>query len=167
MESSLRMLGRSASPSVGSSRPPPRAVSSVLGNRRGGPVLQAARRRSGPGPSLGELGRQPDPHVRAILQAGLGKELGDVRVHSGPAAQRTLDRSGSDALTSEPHVAIRPEYDHANTVAGRVLLLHELTHMLQQREDPSLRGESAPPRPLEDQARAVAARLGTGDAARS
>lgn len=167
MGASFRTTGRSAAPSSRSSHPPGVTTAPELGNRRGGPVLQAARRRSGPGPSLGELGRQPDPHVRAILQAGLGRELGDVRVHSGPAAQQMLDRAGSDALTTGPHVAIRPEHDHANTVGGRVLLLHELTHVLQQRDDPSLRGEPEPPRLLEDRARAVAAHLGTGGAARS
>ncbi|WP_272947970.1 eCIS core domain-containing protein [Serinicoccus sediminis] len=105
--------------------------------------------------------------MRAVLQAGLGRDLGDVRVHGGPAARRALDAADADALTAEGHVTVRPEHDHATTTGGRVLLLHELVHVLQQRDDPDLCGEREPPAHLEEQARAVAVALGTGAAAPS
>lgn len=132
----------------------------ALGNGRTGRVLQSLRRRTGHGPSLGDLGHQPDAAVRRLLQSALARDLGDVRVHSSAQARALLNAAGADAVTSGEHITIRPEHDHANTTGGQVLLLHELVHVLQQRDDPGLHEDAELPAHLEDEARAMAARLG-------
>lgn len=88
--------------------------------------------RTAPGPSAGPLGHQPDPYTRAVLQGAVGRDVGDVRVRTGRAQDEALAAAGVDAAASGHDVALRSDHDHAGTVPGRVLLLHELVHVLQQ-----------------------------------
>lgn len=141
---------------------------SRLGNRARGELAGAWRtqgadlglRRFLPTPSRGELGTQPDPYVRALLQSAVGRDLGDVRIHTGPGARAALEDLGTDAAASGNRVAISPEHDRPTTLNGRALLLHELVHVLQQRDASMLgrvQAESADA--LERDARATAVQL--------
>lgn len=105
---------------------------SAVGNRGRGRVLDQGIRRTNGALSHGELGSQPDPYTRAILQSALGRDLGDVRVRTGRAVRAVLDPLGVDALAQGGVVTIRREHDRPETLAGRALLLHELVHVLQQ-----------------------------------
>lgn len=123
---------RSTRPNPGWEATAPTASSATIGNQALGHLLGRTGRRGGRRPSAGELGSQPDPYVRAVIQSAVGIDLGDVRVHTGPTAQTLLDHIGGDAATLGAHIAMRPQASHASTLPGRVLLLHELTHVAQQ-----------------------------------
>lgn len=104
----------------------------ALGNRARGQLLNASEAQPRAGLAYRELGRQPDPYARAVLQSALGRDLGDVRVRSGPDAVAALDALGADAMAAGRNVSIRPDHDRPGTLGGRALLLHELVHVLQQ-----------------------------------
>jgi uncharacterized protein DUF4157 len=77
----------------------------------------------------------PDP-VRAEMEARLGSDFSDVRVHDDAAAHRSARALSADAFTAGSHIVFgRGHYDDA-TVSGRTLLAHELTHVVQQRRGP-------------------------------
>ncbi|MFE7575751.1 DUF4157 domain-containing protein [Streptomyces sp. NPDC057521] len=77
----------------------------------------------GPGRPLGEA-------VRTEMEARLGADFSDVRLHTGPAAQRSAAEVGARAYTSGSHVVI------GSGGADRHTLAHELTHVVQQRQGP-------------------------------
>lgn len=90
----------------------------------------ASARPSGAGRPLAES-------ERAYFEARFGRELPDVRLHSGGEASRlaraveaTAYAVGRDVVFAEG--ALRPE-----TREGRHLLAHELTHVLQQAQAPA------------------------------
>ena len=119
-----RSAGRATAAPVTTS---PSIPNSLVGRALGNPG------RRGRGPRLGELGRQPDPYVRAVVQAALGRDLGDVRLRTGPVQDAALDEAGVDALAHGREIAVRRDHDHPGSRAGRILLIHELVHLLQQR----------------------------------
>ncbi|NEC07153.1 DUF4157 domain-containing protein [Streptomyces sp. SID7909] len=77
----------------------------------------------GPGRPLGEA-------VRTEMEARLGADFSDVRLHTGPAARRSAAEVGARAYTSGSHVVI------GSGGADRHTLAHELTHVVQQRQGP-------------------------------
>ncbi|WP_340378894.1 DUF4157 domain-containing protein [Streptomyces sp. SS7] len=68
--------------------------------------------------------------VRAEMEARLGADFSDVRLHTGPAAQRSAAEIGARAYTSGSHVVIGAGGGDRHTLA------HELTHVVQQRQGP-------------------------------
>lgn len=66
---------------------------------------------------------------RAFFEPRLGRDLGDVRVHTDTPAAPTL---GARAFALGRDVAFAPGQWQPGTVAGRGLLAHELVHVLQQ-----------------------------------
>ncbi|GGL68539.1 hypothetical protein GCM10010129_09910 [Streptomyces fumigatiscleroticus] len=79
---------------------------------------------------LSSPGRPLDGEVRAEMEARLGADFSDVRLHTGPAAQRSAAEIGARAYTSGSHVVI------GSQGADRHTLAHELTHVIQQRQGP-------------------------------
>lgn len=79
---------------------------------------------------LSEPGRPMDEPVRHEMEARLGADLSDVRLHTGSSAQRSAREIGARAYTSGNHVVIGPGGSDPHTLA------HELTHVLQQRSGP-------------------------------
>ncbi len=74
--------------------------------------------------------------VRTDMEARLGADLSDVRVHTDSAAHQAAQAVGARAFTAGSHIAFqRSLYDPAST-AGRQTLAHELTHVIQQRSGP-------------------------------
>ena len=106
----------------------------------------AARRRAG--------GREIEPAARRELEGRFGTPFDDVRVHTDTAADERTGLLGARAYTVGADVTFgRGEY-RPDSAAGRNLLSHELTHVVQQR-----RGGDAPPGPRQEaEARAVAMR---------
>ncbi|HEV2814902.1 MAG TPA: DUF4157 domain-containing protein [Solirubrobacteraceae bacterium] len=82
-------------------------------------------------------GRPLAADVAAWAGAGLGDELGDVRVHTGATADALARAVSARAFTVRRDVFFaRGEY-RPDTASGRRLLGHELTHAVQQRGAPA------------------------------
>ncbi len=79
---------------------------------------------------LSGAGQPLDGAVRAEMEARLGADFSDVRLHTGPAAQRSAAEIGARAYTSGNHVVIGAGGGDRHTLA------HELTHVIQQRQGP-------------------------------
>ncbi|MBE1489301.1 eCIS core domain-containing protein [Plantactinospora soyae] len=94
--------------------------------------------RSGPEPVqrsavhevLRAAGRPLDEPTRTDMEARLGADFSDVRLHTDALAQRSAAEVGARAYTSGSHVVI------GQSGADRHTLAHELTHVIQQRSGP-------------------------------
>ncbi|AXE26156.1 hypothetical protein C0216_24260 [Streptomyces globosus] len=90
----------------------------------------AAVQRSAVHDVLRSAGRPLEAGVRADMEARLGADFGDVRVHDDAAARRSAAEIGARAYTSGSHVVIGDGGTDRHTLA------HELTHVIQQRRGP-------------------------------
>jgi hypothetical protein len=68
--------------------------------------------------------------VRGKMEAALGADFSNVRVHVGPQA----DRIGAIAFTLGSDIYFAPGRYQPDTVHGQQLLGHELAHVVQQRQ---------------------------------
>ncbi len=68
--------------------------------------------------------------LRSEMEQRLGSDFSDVRVHTGPRAERSADAVSARAYTSGSHVVIGAGGADKHTLA------HELTHVIQQRQGP-------------------------------
>ncbi|WP_406054362.1 DUF4157 domain-containing protein [Streptomyces sp. NBC_01077] len=75
-------------------------------------------------------GRPLDAPVREEMEARLGSDFSDVRVHDDGAARASAAEVGARAYTSGSHVVIGDGGGDKHTLA------HELTHVIQQRQGP-------------------------------
>ncbi|MFI1812300.1 DUF4157 domain-containing protein [Streptomyces sp. NPDC020422] len=75
-------------------------------------------------------GRPLAEPLRAEMEARLGADFSDVRVHTGATAQRSAAEIGARAYTSGRDVVIGAGGGDKHTLA------HELTHVIQQRSGP-------------------------------
>jgi Domain of unknown function (DUF4157) len=83
------------------------------------------------------------PDVRTDMEARLGHDFGDVRIHTDGAAAESARAVSAHAYTVGSHIAFqRSAYDPASD-QGRTTLAHELTHVVQQRSGP-VDGTEAP-----------------------
>lgn len=81
-------------------------------------------------------GRPLDEPVRTDMESRLGHDFSDVRVHTDDAASRSAASVNAHAYTVGSNVVFqREKYDPSST-AGRTMLAHELTHVVQQRSGP-------------------------------
>lgn len=78
------------------------------------------------------LGQPLDPATRNFMESRLGHDLGDVRIHIHGQAAASAQAIGARAYTVGRDVVFRPGQYAPNTQAGRRLLAHELTHVVQQ-----------------------------------
>jgi hypothetical protein len=124
---------------------PPGPPTAAFAARRPGPPMPAFAGRPGmvqrhgaggafaveAGPlglSLGGGRPLPDP-VRGKMEAALGANFSDVRVHVGPQAERI----GAIAFTVGSDIYFAPGRFQPDTMPGQQLLGHELAHVVQQR----------------------------------
>ncbi|WFE58493.1 DUF4157 domain-containing protein [Micromonospora sp. WMMD712] len=110
-------------------------------------------------------GRPLDEAVRADMEARLGADFSDVRVHDDAAARTSAAELGARAYTSGSHVVLGEGGGDRRTLA------HELTHVVQQRlgpvagtDDGSGLRVSDPDDRFEREAEATASRVMAGDA---
>ncbi|GAA2815188.1 DUF4157 domain-containing protein [Streptomyces showdoensis] len=75
-------------------------------------------------------GRPLDSATRDEMEARLGADFSDVRVHTDAAAKASAAEVGARAYTSGSHVVIGEGGGDKHTLA------HELTHVIQQRQGP-------------------------------
>ncbi|MFJ1801863.1 DUF4157 domain-containing protein [Streptomyces sp. NPDC088180] len=91
---------------------------------------QAPVQRSAVHGVLRGAGRPLDRAVRTDMEARLGADFSDVRIHSDAAAKASAAEIGARAYTSGSHVVI------GDGGADKHTLAHELTHVIQQRQGP-------------------------------
>ena len=101
--------------------------------------------------------------VRTEMEARLGHDFSRVRIHTGDEAARSARHIQAQAYTFGSHVVMGADRFQPHTSAGRLLLIHELTHVFQQAgaSQPLLptslsEREDASEREAADRARAVA-----------
>lgn len=94
------------------------------------PTEQAELQRAAVHEVIRSGGRRLDDATRVTMEARLGADFSDVRVHSGSAARASAAALGARAYTSGNHVVIGDGGADAHTLA------HELTHVIQQRQGP-------------------------------
>ncbi|MFI7543538.1 DUF4157 domain-containing protein [Actinoplanes sp. NPDC049599] len=77
-----------------------------------------------------------DADTRADMESRLGHDFGDVRVHTDQAAHDSAKAMNAQAYTVGSSVVFqRDRYDPASA-DGKLMLAHELTHVVQQRHGP-------------------------------
>ncbi|MFD4370529.1 DUF4157 domain-containing protein [Streptomyces sp. NPDC058486] len=93
---------------------------------------------------LASGGGQPlDTATRGDMEARMGADFSDVRIHTDSAADASAKGIGAHAYTVGNNVVFQREaYDPASP-QGRTTLAHELTHVIQQRSGP-VEGTEAP-----------------------
>ncbi len=74
---------------------------------------------------------------RAYFEPRFGVDFGRVRLHAGGEASQTARALGARAFTVGEHVAFGSGEYARETAAGRRLMAHELTHVVQQGASPS------------------------------
>jgi hypothetical protein len=77
-------------------------------------------------------GRALEPGSLAFFGQRFGYDFSQVRIHTGPQAERSAQSIGALAYTAGPHVAFAPSAYAPSTASGRRLIAHELTHVVQQ-----------------------------------
>lgn len=78
------------------------------------------------------LGRPLEPHVRREMEGYLRRDLRGVRVHTDGAAARVARGLGARAFTAGNNVVFAEGAYAPGTTNGREILVHELTHVVQQ-----------------------------------
>lgn len=73
-----------------------------------------------------------DASVRAAMESHLGHHFGHVRVHTDAEAARSAEVIQAHAFTFGSHVVMGAGRFQPHTAAGRRLIAHELTHVIQQ-----------------------------------
>ena len=77
-------------------------------------------------------GRPLDASTRLFMESRFGHDFGGVRVHTDEAARRTSTEMNALAYTVGSNIAFGPGQYNPGSAAGRDLLAHELTHVVQQ-----------------------------------
>jgi hypothetical protein len=81
---------------------------------------------------LGSPGNALDTSTRAFMEPRFGYDLSHVRVHTDPRAAKSARSVDAEAYTFGHHIVFDAERFAPDTAAGRRLLAHELTHVVQQ-----------------------------------
>jgi len=81
---------------------------------------------------LRSSGQPLDAATRAFFEPRLGHDFSRVRVHTDTRAAESAQAVGAIAYTVGREVVFGPGSFQPNTLVGRQLLAHELTHVLQQ-----------------------------------
>jgi len=97
--------------------------------------------------TLASQGKPLDAVTRSLLEPRFGKDLGDVRIHTGSHADASARAVGAHAYTvGQDLVFAEGRYD-PHSSAGKRLLAHELSHTLQQSEHSTPRLQREPTGP--------------------
>lgn len=105
-------------------------------------------------------GRPLDPATRAFMGARFGRDFSGVRIHTDERAAESAQAVNALAYTVGQNVIFGAGQYALNTSNGQRLLMHELTHVVQQRQTGSPTGPvliSPPDSPHEHEAATVAA----------
>jgi Domain of unknown function (DUF4157) len=93
---------------------------------------------------VGNGGGEPlAPDVRGEMEARLGADFGDVRVHRDASASDSARAVDANAYTVGQDVVFRSDRWDPSSTEGKKTLAHELTHVVQQASGP-VAGSPAP-----------------------
>jgi|GEM_PF-1479415 len=81
---------------------------------------------------LGSPGQPLDPQTRAFMEPRFGHDFSKVRVHTDERANQSASSVNALAYTVGQHVVFNAGQFAPASSAGRTLLAHELTHVVQQ-----------------------------------
>jgi len=77
-------------------------------------------------------GQGIDHGTKTFMELGFGYDFSEVRVHSDTKANQSSSQINALAYTHGNHVVFGPGQYRPHTDAGKQLLAHELTHVIQQ-----------------------------------
>lgn len=125
-----------------------------VGNAALGPMIQ--RSRAGAPEQSDDEPRSPvhdvissgggaplDTETRTDLEARMGADFSDVRIHNDSSAHESAKGVGAHAYTVGNNVVFQRDAYDPSSPQGRTTLAHELTHVIQQRSGP-VEGTEAP-----------------------
>lgn len=124
-------------------------------------------------PSFGQeamtsSGQPLDPHTRELMESRFGHDFSQVAVHANAGATEAASAISARAFTVGHDIVFGAGEYVPSSFAGRNLLAHELTHVVQQRTGIRLTdGMGQSDDAYEVQAEAVAARVANGTSASS
>jgi hypothetical protein len=108
---------------------------------------------------LRSAGQPLDEQTRSLMEPRFGHDFSQVRVHTDGLAAESAKAVNAVAYTVENNIVFGAGRYGPRTRVGQTLLLHELTHVVQQASTPTRTGEiGSPSDVLEQQADAVARR---------
>lgn len=81
---------------------------------------------------LAGSGKPLEPTLKQDMEQRFGHDFARVRVHSDAAADRSAREVGANAYTVGDELVFRTGQFAPSTLAGKRLLAHELTHVIQQ-----------------------------------
>ena len=81
---------------------------------------------------LNEPGTPLNPSTREFMESRFGYDFSKVRIHYDERASTTAQRVNALAYTSGNHIVFRSAYYYPETSEERLLLAHELVHVIQQ-----------------------------------
>ncbi|MDJ0806657.1 MAG: DUF4157 domain-containing protein [Gammaproteobacteria bacterium] len=81
---------------------------------------------------LRSAGRPLSPTLRDYFEPRFGQDFSRVRVHTDPLANASSRNIGARAYTHGSHIVFGSQEYRPETLSGRRLLAHELTHVVQQ-----------------------------------
>src|SRR6185295_10545670 len=83
-------------------------------------------------PGVSGAGAPLDPGVRAYMEPRFGTDFGGVRVHAGGEAANSARTLNARAYTVGRNIVFGASEYRPDSAAGRRLIAHELTHVVQQ-----------------------------------
>jgi hypothetical protein len=90
--------------------------------------------------ALGSPGRALEPTLRREMEQRFGHDFSRVRVHVGTAADQSARDVGAHAYTAGNDIVFDAGRFEPGTHAGRRLIAHELTHVVQQSDATAVGG---------------------------
>lgn len=85
-----------------------------------------------------ERGQPLDPTTRSFMETRMGHDFGRVRIHANETADRAAQAVEARAFTLGREIAFSRGAYHPHTPQGMRLLVHELTHVVQQSQSNSV-----------------------------
>lgn len=76
------------------------------------------------------------PEIQHEMQSRLGHDFSDVRVHTDAGASESARSVNAHAYTVGSNVVFQRDKFDPTSTAGKTMLAHELTHVVQQRSGP-------------------------------
>jgi hypothetical protein len=81
-------------------------------------------------------GRPLEPDVRTDMEARMGHDFSDVRVHDDSTAAASASAVNAHAYTVGSNIVFQRDQYDPSSAAGKTTLAHELTHVVQHRSGP-------------------------------
>jgi hypothetical protein len=122
----------------------------------------SARTTSAPLPGLPGGGQPLSRPVRDFMEPRFAADFSAVRIHTGPQAARASRQLNAAAFTVGRQIVFGRDSYQPDSITGRELIAHELTHTIQQGAAPQVQRSLAPV--VSERSDPAVQRLGIGDA---